>query len=209
MLATCMAKQIIHDILDYFREEALHKRDLGDKFERLIAAYLTKDPYYANHFSDVWLWMEWPKRGNQPDTGIDLVAQERATGDFTAIQCKFLDPAYNLQKEDIDSFFTASGKAPFTQRLIICTTDKWSKHAEEALKNQNTPVNRLRVQDLDESVIDWSDFKINRPQDIKFKKRNNCVRTKKLRSPMFRPDLKRLTVANSSWPVVLEKPSLR
>jgi predicted helicase len=164
-----MAKQTIHDILEYFREEARNNRDLGDKFERLIAAYLTKDPYYANHYSDVWLWMEWPGRNNVGDTGIDLVAQERATGEFTAIQCKFLDPSHWLQKEDIDSFFTASGKKPFTQRLIICTTDKWGKNAEDALTNQQPPVTRLRVQDLDDSPIDWSDFKINRPQDIKFK----------------------------------------
>jgi hypothetical protein len=37
-----MAKQTIHDILEYFREEARNNRDLGEKFERLIAAYLTK-----------------------------------------------------------------------------------------------------------------------------------------------------------------------
>ena len=55
-------KQTIHDILEYFREEARNNRDLGDKFERLIAAHLTKDAYYANHFSDVWLWMECPAR---------------------------------------------------------------------------------------------------------------------------------------------------
>jgi predicted helicase len=57
-------KQTIHDILECFREEARNNRDLGDKFERLIAAYLTKDPYFANHFSDVWLWMEWPGRNH-------------------------------------------------------------------------------------------------------------------------------------------------
>ena len=53
-----MPKQTIRDLLEYFREEARNKRDLGDKFERLIAAYLTKDPYYATHFSNVWLWLE-------------------------------------------------------------------------------------------------------------------------------------------------------
>ena len=54
-------KQNIHTILDQFREEAFHKRDLGDKFERLVAAYLTKDPFYAGLFGDkVWLWSEWP-----------------------------------------------------------------------------------------------------------------------------------------------------
>jgi predicted helicase len=165
-----MAIKSVKDILNFFREEARNNRDLGDKFERLIAAFLTKDPYYANHYSNVWLWSEWPGRNNQPDTGIDLVAQERATGDFTAIQCKFLDPDHYLQKEDIDSFFTASGKKPFTQRLIICTTDKWGKNAEEALTNQQPPVSRLRVQDLDESAVDWSDFKVNRPQDLKLRK---------------------------------------
>ena len=162
-------KQTIHDILAIFREDALHKRDLGDKFERLIASFLTKDPLYAELYSDVWLWMEWPGRGNKADTGIDLVAKERATGDYTAIQCKFFDPTHYLQKEDIDSFFTASGKSPFTRRLIVSTTDKWSKHAEDACANQQIPVSRLRVQDLDESPIDWSDFKLSRPQDIKLK----------------------------------------
>ena len=164
-----MVKQTIQSILEFFREEARNNRDLGDKFERLIAAYLTKDPYYATHFSDVWLWMEWPGRNNMGDTGIDLVAQERATGDFTAIQCKFLDPDSYLQKENIDSFFTASGKKPFTQRMIICTTGKWGRNALDACENQQPPVTKLRFQDLDDSAIDWSDFKISRPQDIKFK----------------------------------------
>ena len=98
--------------------------------KRLIATFLRKDPLYAELYSDVWLWMEWPGRGNKPDTGIDLVSQERATGDFTAIQCKFFLPDHILQKEDIDSFFTASGKSPFTRRMIVSTTDKWSNHAE-------------------------------------------------------------------------------
>jgi len=37
-------KQTIHDILAIFREESDNNRDLGDKFERLIAAFLAKDP---------------------------------------------------------------------------------------------------------------------------------------------------------------------
>ena len=75
----------IHDILEEFRQDAIHMRDLGDKFERLIANYLIIDPLYQDKYSDVWLWQEWPGRGNQPDTGIDLVAKERYTGEFCAI----------------------------------------------------------------------------------------------------------------------------
>ena len=166
-----MANQTVHDILAFFREEARNNRDLGDKFERLIAAYLTKDPYYAGLFGDkVWLWSEWPGRNNMGDTGVDVVAEEIATGDVWAIQCKFQDPDSYLQKDGIDSFLATSGKEPFKKRLIVSTTDKWGKNAEDALRNQQIPVMRMRVQDLDESAVDWSDFKLNRPQDIKLKK---------------------------------------
>ncbi len=97
------------DILAEFRDAATSNRDLGDKFERLIATYLVTDPQYADRLADVWLWSEWPDRSGS-DVGIDLVARERGTGDYWAIQCKFYDPAHSLQKADIDSFFTASGK---------------------------------------------------------------------------------------------------
>mgnify|MGYP000461567985 CR=1 FL=1 len=159
----------IHSILEEFREAATSNRNLGDKFERLFATYLVTDPLYKDKFSDVWLWNEWPDRGNRPDVGIDLVAKERYTGGYCAIQCKFYDPAHTLQKADIDSFFTASGKAPFTSRIIISTTDKWGRHAEEALENQHVPVSRLRVQDLADSPIDWSVFSLKKPTDIKLK----------------------------------------
>jgi predicted helicase len=161
----------IHDILEEFRQAATSKRDMGDKFERLIAAYLEIDPMYKDKYSNVWLWGEWPGRGKRPDVGIDLVAQERYTGEYCAIQCKFYSPDYALQKGDIDSFFTASGKEPFTSRMIVSTTDRWSIHAEEALWNQKTPVTRMRLQDLADSPVDWSQFSLQRPQDIKLREK--------------------------------------
>ena len=159
----------IHTLLEEFRQAKQSNREMGDRFERLIANYLVTDPLYQDKFSDVWLWGEWPDRGNQPDTGIDLVAKERDTGEYCAIQCKFYDPHHSLEKGDIDSFFTTSGKAPFTTRIIVSTTDKWSKHAEEALRNQQIPVTRLRVQDLADSPIDWGQFSLKNPKDIKLK----------------------------------------
>ena len=156
----------IQNILKEFREAATSKRDMGDKFERLVLAYLKNDPMYKDRFRNVWLWMEWPKRNNKPDTGIDLIAEEEATGDIWAVQCKFYDPYHTLEKQDIDSFFTASGKSPFTKRMIISTTDRWSKNAEDAILNQNPPVTRLRVEDLADSPIDWNQFSLKRPQKV-------------------------------------------
>jgi predicted helicase len=159
----------IHDILIELAQAAISNWDKGDKFERLMVGYLKTDPLYTSRFSDVWRWAEWPDRVSGNDTGIDLVAQERETGEFCAIQCKFYDEVHDLQKSDIDSFFTASGKKPFTSRIIISTSDRWSKNAEDALIEQRTPVIRIRVQDLDESPVDWSQFSLDKPDRVRLK----------------------------------------
>lgn len=53
------------------------------------------------------------------DTGIDLVAKTQGTEEIHAIQCKFYAPEHRVMKGDIDSFFTASGKKPFSRRIIV------------------------------------------------------------------------------------------
>lgn len=163
-----VAETTIHSLLDEFRDAAWDERDKGDRFERLIASYLRTDPLYVRKYDEVWRWSDWPDRPGV-DTGIDLVARERETGELCAIQCKFYDPTHTLQKDDIDSFFTASGKEGFTSRLIVSTTDRWSKNAEDALEGQQVPVSRLRVQDLDESGIDWSQFSLTKPEQMEIK----------------------------------------
>ncbi|MFU2489108.1 DEAD/DEAH box helicase [Thauera sp. WH-1] len=172
----------LETILTEFREAARSNREMGDKFERLIANYLLTDPQYADRLAEVWLWSEWPDRSGM-DVGIDLVARERGTGDYWAIQCKFYDPDYALQKADIDSFFTASGKRfatsqgerSFAHRVIVSTTDKWSSNAEKALENQTIPVSRLWFKDLAESPIDWSQFSLERIQDIRLREKKTLM----------------------------------
>jgi predicted helicase len=166
-----MSEKTIHDILAQFREEALNNRHLGDCFERLIARYLQLDPLFADRFSNVWMWNEWPLKGNTGDIGIDLVGEERATGEFCAIQCKFYLPEHTISQSDIDSFFAALGNAKFSSGLIISTTDKWGSNAEKRLANPSKPVNRLRIQDLDESPIDWSNFSLTAPNQLALKTR--------------------------------------
>jgi len=82
----------IHDILQELRSIAYDERDKGDRFERLMRAYLMVEPQYAQLYSDVWMWTDYPRRGTRKDTGIDLVAEARDTGELTAIQCKFFEP---------------------------------------------------------------------------------------------------------------------
>jgi predicted helicase len=104
----------IHEILHELASAATDHRDKGDKFERLISNYLRTDPLYETKYSEVWLWNDWPGRDGKADTGIDLVVRERDSGEYCAVQCKFYSENAPIEKQHIDSFFTASGKRPFT-----------------------------------------------------------------------------------------------
>jgi len=149
-------------LLNNLRKISRSEHDKGRLFEKLIAAWLKSDPQYSD-IEEVWLWNEWPDRWEDTDTGIDLVALTKA-GEYWAIQCKFFDPDHTVHKSDIDSFFTASGKKfttadgqqhSFARRLIVSTTDKWARNAEEALVEQVIPVSRISLYDLEQSPVDW------------------------------------------------------
>jgi predicted helicase len=156
----------IHELLDEYAHIAPDQRTKGFYFERLIREFVATDPVYAAQYDEVWLWQDWPGREGKVDTGIDLVARERYSGELCAIQCKFFAPEHYLAKEDIDSFFTASGKHPFTSRLIVSTTNRWSKHATDALLDQQIPTTRLGINELEDSGIDWSKYRFTDPSTL-------------------------------------------
>jgi len=158
--------QTIYDVLEALRAASKTEREKGEKFERLVKAYLQTDPVFADQFSDVWLWSEYPQREGRPDTGIDLVAHDRDTGHDVAIQCKFFAPDTWVTKPMIDSFLAASGKAGFGERIIVSTSDKWNANAENAIKGQTIPVRRIGMSDLEASRVDWSRFSVDAPGDL-------------------------------------------
>lgn len=158
MMHGMATRETIHDVIDRFRVETSNV-ERGTRFEHLMVSYFRLDPVLSAQYDEVCTWPEWSHNQHTHDTGIDLVARNRETGTWTAIQCKFFDPKHSLRKDDIDSFFTASGKAwdgiRFDNRIIISTTDRWSKHAEDALRDQAVPVQRIGLADIAESPIDW------------------------------------------------------
>lgn len=162
----------LHTLLNNFRNAAASEREKGTYFEELILCYLRNEATYRDLYSDVWMYSDWAKLQGLDgrDTGIDLVAKTSGTDEYHAIQCKLYAEDYKLQKGDIDSFFTASGKKPFTHRIIIATTDKWSEHAEDALQNQQPPVSKIDLHDLENSQIDWSHYHPKSKPILKAKK---------------------------------------
>ncbi len=163
----------LNNLLDSFRNAAVTEREKGTYFEELICTYLRNEAIYRDLYSDVWTYADWATAQglDKRDTGIDLVAKTNGTGEYHAIQCKFYAEDYRVQKSDIDSFFTASGKKHFTYRIIVSTTSHWSEHAEDALGNQQPPVSKIDLHDLENSQIDWSQYQSKSAAVFKAKKK--------------------------------------
>lgn len=161
-------------ILESYREESHSEREKGNYFEELTVAYLRNEATYADLYKEVWHFGDWAKAYPEfeisaKDTGIDLVALTRGSNEYHAIQCKCYAEDYRLQKKDIDSFFTASGQKPFTHRIIVTTTNLWSDNAEASLRNQQPPVSKIDLYDLETSQIDWAQYQPNEAPVLKAK----------------------------------------
>lgn len=152
-------------ILQHYRDKSFSERDKGDRFERLIQAYLQTDPTYSNTLKYVWMWNEFP--GNKDfggkDTGIDLVALT-FEGDYWAIQCKCYKEDGRINKAEVDSFLSTSSRdfkndqlqtVSFSKRIWVSTTNNWSSNAEETIRNQNPPVTRINLTDLQQAPVEW------------------------------------------------------
>lgn len=151
-------------IIDKFRKEALSERDKGFRFERLMQSYLRTTSVYESLLETIWLWSEFPYREQfgGKDLGIDLVAKT-FDGDYWAVQCKcFAEDSY-INKADVDSFLSTSGKVfevdgkevAFVERLWISTTNRWNSEAELTIENQTPSVVRLNLIALEADDVDW------------------------------------------------------
>jgi predicted helicase len=149
------------ELLNHYRTSARSKREKGTYFERLAIAFLKNDPVQSNLYENVQTFAEWAAEAgwDARDIGIDLVAKFRDGNGYAAIQCKFYDSNCRIGKDDIDSFIAASGKAPFTQRLVIDTTEKaWSENAETMIRGLAPSVLRIGLPELHASPIRWEEF---------------------------------------------------
>ena len=110
------------------------------------------------------MWTEFPfhDQFGGKDIGIDLVAKT-FSDEYWAIQCKCFSEESYINKGDVDSFLSTSGKTfeiegeivAFAQRLWISTTNKWNSTAELTIKNQTPSVIRLNLIDLESDDVDW------------------------------------------------------
>ncbi|MBQ4203974.1 MAG: DEAD/DEAH box helicase family protein, partial [Thermoguttaceae bacterium] len=146
----------IADLLQNFRDASSNTSTQGRYFEKFCREWLTLSGEYPE-IERVYLWNDWPRRGNIADIGIDLVA-ETFDGHFYAIQCKFFQEGSEIPKDQIDSFLAASGKtydgAAFSQLLIMSTAPLGS-NAKKTIDGHTPPCCVIRVDQFDDSAFDW------------------------------------------------------
>jgi predicted helicase len=130
----------LSDLLAKYRANASTEREKGTYFERLTQVWLNHAPTQRGLYSRVLTCADWAKeRGEDAtDTGIDLVAQlADAPDSWCAVQCKYYREGHRIRREDIDSFFAASGRVPFVRRIFVDTTGvNWTDNAEATLRDQ-------------------------------------------------------------------------
>ena len=153
-------------VLEKYRTNAFSERDKGNRFERLIRAYLLTEPIYKTTIETVWLWKDFPYRDDfgGKDIGIDLVAKTY-DGEYWSIQCKcYAENAY-IDKAAVDTFIATTGKRfrndelisqNFSRGLFIATSRNLSVTVNEIFANQNIPYNIITLDKLENAPVDWA-----------------------------------------------------
>ena len=161
-----MSTNTFRDVLADLTDDAPSNVDKGRTFEQVVRAFLVNDKAQSQRFDRVWPWVDWPGRRGRPDTGIDIVAEERESGDLIAIQCKCYDHTKRIYLNDISTFLAACGTTDFAGGVIVSAGEEWGPNVDNALKNRDKPVARWGPDVLDKSSIDWEKFDLANPGNL-------------------------------------------
>jgi predicted helicase len=132
----------LESILAQYCGASQTEREKGTYFEELIRIYFRHEASYADLYCKYGYSPPGPRKSACRNleflemTQVSIFAKTAGTEEYHALQCKCFATDYRVRKADIDSFFTASGRKPFSRRIIVTTTNDWSENAENALASQ-------------------------------------------------------------------------
>ena len=153
-------------LLDLFEDSAKTRAAKGRRFEVFCESYFRVDPLWAERFDHVWSWSDWPGRDGRSDTGVDLVAREAGTGNLVAIQCKFYSPDATLDWRHVSTFVGMLGQPDFASGMLVSTAGSESGNVHSNLARNAKDVVIWRVDDFEDSRVDWDHFHIDEPNQL-------------------------------------------
>ena len=158
-----MPARTFRDFLQQLADSAQSPAEKGGIFERLVKAFLERDKQRNAQFVRIWHWRDYPHNRGMHDIGIDLVAEERDTGNHVAIQCKFYAPGTQVSRDDVNKLLGAYAVPQYAYGIIVSTSDNWTGNAENALAGLEKPVLRWGADVFENSTINWNDFDLDTP----------------------------------------------
>lgn len=158
-----------NELVNQIDENIEQQRDRGTAFEKLAVAYLENEPAFKNKYSDVWMLNEVPEEYHisKQDTGVDIVARDRATGKLTAVQAKYYRNKIN--KKNIDSFLAEVGKDYYSDGIIVTSTNDWNKNAKNATEYLTKEISVVGLSQLQNANFDWQLFDFNSRNNLTMK----------------------------------------
>ena len=147
--------------------KSLDENKKGKQFEKFVAWYLLKNTEWSTRIKQLWLWDEFPKRWGR-DKGIDLVFRDKENK-LCAVQAKCYDQSYSISKSDVDKFLSESNRKLIDYRLLISTTDKLNRNADDVCKSQEKPVIKYLYSNFDKANFNFPNnfSSINKTKPLK------------------------------------------
>ncbi|MCL1908977.1 MAG: hypothetical protein FWG12_06375 [Holophagaceae bacterium] len=168
---TCYNATMIEfdSLLAEYGADAIGERGNGARFVGLMLFYLLKDSTFSAHIADAWIWENFEGRQDlgRKRTGIDIVALTHG-GEYWAIRCLSVKESHKIRVADVASFLALSARefripgsdgademARFSKKILISTTDWWTRDAEASIQNHSLPIVRIGLSDLRVAKVDW------------------------------------------------------
>lgn len=117
-----------HDILAKYRAISFSERDQGDRFERLMQAFLLTIPWYEGKFRHVWLWRELSYKqnlGSKAESSIHHQESPVRRISLTTLQNAVADRSKEINTADASKLI--GGINALSKRMLIEKILKTSK----------------------------------------------------------------------------------
>ena len=142
-------------------ESSVERNRKGLLFERLMQRFFKTEDFYANRFTNVWLWndrvqplQDDPNHAG-PDYGVDLVAQEKEGDGLCAIQCKFYGRNTSLGWGNLTKFLSVTNydASPFVSTILVYTGKNLSEKQMDLVEKHNCHF--IGYSTLAKSKVNW------------------------------------------------------
>ena len=164
----------LNEALEKIKFKSSNTVEQGTAFEKLAKIYFENDDIQKQEFNKIWFYKDWAKENpsfSKIDIGIDLIGELKDNRGLAAIQCKFFNPNYQITKEDLDSFISASSNKIFSRLILIDTSNEdLGSNAKSMVDNLNKTYQRIQKYNLENSRINWLEYINNEKISLSKKK---------------------------------------